>query len=516
MSDVFSNIAGLTPKRSVFDLSYVKTLTCDMGQLIPVMCDEVVPGDIFKIGNEAVVRFQPMVAPILHEVNLYTHYFFVPYRLLWDDWEDFISGGTEGDDASVLPRWNPTNKAIGSLWDYLGFPTTITPTGRLPLSFPREAYNFIFSEYYRDQTLQESFDWTAGNEDILNRCWEKDYFTSSLPWQQRGVAPALPVSGATSAVWSSDLGLTFTLTAGSDTNNTMQFRSRVSAPPRAVDGIDPASNTGIALKPPYTKISQADMNNNTVDLSTATTVDIADLRLAIQLQKWMERNARAGVRYTEFLRAHFGVSPRDERLSRPEYIGGSKSPVIFSEVLQTSSTDATTPQGNLAGHGVTVSVTQCGQYRAQEYGLIMGIMSVMPRTMYQQGINRQWLRQTKYDFYFPEFACLSEQAVERVEVYATAVEADNKTLFGYQGRYNEMRYKPSMVVGQMRDTFDYWHLGRKFTAAPELNESFVKCVPTKRIFAVETDPGLIVSFGNRITAIRPMPVQAEPGLMDHF
>ena len=173
MGNVFQNVGGLNPRRSVFDLSYVKTLTCDMGQLIPIMCDEVVPGDVFTIANEAVVRFQPMVAPILHEVNMYVHYFFVPYRLLWISWEDFISGGVDGDDASVIPTWSPTNKAIGSLWDYLGFPTTITPTGRLPLDFPRRAYNFIYSEYYRDQTIQDTFDWTAGNEDILNRCWEK-------------------------------------------------------------------------------------------------------------------------------------------------------------------------------------------------------------------------------------------------------------------------------------------------------------------------------------------------------
>ena len=170
----------------------------------------------------------------------------------------------------------------------------------------------------------------------------------------------------------------------------------------------------------------------------------------------------------------------------------------------------------MAGHGITVSVAHAGKYRVQEYGLIMGIMSVMPRSQYQQGINKQWLRYSRYDFFFPEFACLSEQAIERVELYATAVEADNKTIFGYQGRYNEMRYKPNMVVGQMRDTFDYWHLGRIFTAAPTLNEDFVECNPSKRIFAVEADPGLLIQFGNRITAIRPMPITAEPGLMDHF
>ena len=231
------------------------------------------------------------------------------------------------------------------------------------------------------------------------------------------------------------------------------------------------------------------LQNNTVDLSTASTFDIADLRLAFQIQKWMERNARGGVRYTEFLRAHFGVAPRDERLHRPEYIGGSKSPVIMSEVLQTSSTDLTTPQGNLAGHGISAQDQFCGSYRAAEFGLIMGIMSIMPKPAYSQGINRQWLRRSKFDFFFPEFVGLSEQAIEQAEIYATDVASANTTIFGYQGRYDEMRTKDNMVVGEMRTTFDYWHLARQFSSAPLLNSSFITCIPRKDIFAVQNMPG---------------------------
>ena len=197
--NVYSHVGGLFPGRTAFDLSYEKKFTCDMAQLIPVMCDEVVPGDIFQIGAQAVIRFQPLVAPILHEVNMYVHYFFVPYRLLWDDWEDFISGGEDGTFADPIPEWDPTNTTIGSLWDFMGFPTGVDPAGAYPIDFPRRAYNFIWNEYYRDETLQTEVVLT--NESILNRDWEKDYFTSSLPWQQRGVAPALPISGATSAVW---------------------------------------------------------------------------------------------------------------------------------------------------------------------------------------------------------------------------------------------------------------------------------------------------------------------------
>ena len=223
----------------------------------------------------------------------------------------------------------------------------------------------------------------------------------------------------------------------------------------------------------------------------------------------------ARARYTESLQAHFGVSPRDERLQRPEYIGGSKSPVIVSEVLQTSSSDATSPQGNMAGHGVSASSTFCGKYRATEHGLIMGILSIMPRTMYQQGMDRQWLRRSRYDFYFPEFANLSEQAILNCELYATTVEATNKAIFGYQGRYDEMRTKRNMVCGQMRSTFDYWHLGRIFSSQPALNESFIQCVPDKRIFAAPSEPGFIVQFANLIKAWRPMPIQSDPGLIDH-
>lgn len=500
---VFSKIGALSPGRSVFNLSYEKKLTCDMGQLIPIMCDEVVPGDKFKIGNDIVIRFQPLVAPIMHEINVYVHYFFVPNRILWDDWEDFISGGVEGNYAGAPPVWDPTGmNSVGSLWDYFGFPTGVVPTGAFPLDFPRRAYNRVYNEFYRDENLQAEVAESNGN--ILNRAWEKDYFTSSLPWQQRGIAPALPISGTTSAVFPNDLVLSV------KTDNLAQTLRNVSANSNPFWSANPTTNGDV--KVPLSKVS---LDNNTVDFADATTFNVADLRLAFQIQKWMERNARGGVRYTEFLRSHFGVAPRDDRLQRPEYIGGSKSPCIISEVLQTSSTDATSAQGNLAGHGIAVDRTFAASYTAQEYGLIIGIMSVMPRSAYQQGIDRQWLRRNRYDFYFPEFANLSEQAIERAELYASNVEAENKTIFGYQGRFDEMRVKRNMVCGYMRDTFDYWHLGRKFVSAPGLNEEFIKCVPSKRIFAVQDEPGLIVNVGNRIKAIRPLPIQSQPGLIDH-
>ncbi len=499
MGNIYNKARSNRPGRSVFNLSYDKKFDGDMGFLYPVMCDEVVPGDVVKVGNQTVIRFQPLIAPIMHEINVYTHYFFVPYRLLDDDWEEFISGGVQGDSAAVLPRWNPSNTTKGSLWDYLGFPVGVVPAGALPLDFPRRAYNFVYNEYYNDQTLNEGgVDLT--NETILKRAWEKDYFTSALPFQQRGTAPALPISGQTSAIW----------------DNGAYVNLLNPIPDDDILGIN-HSNGGMFEVTLNSKGEQLvnSLNRNTVDFGAAATFDVSDLRLAFQVQRWMERNARSGVRYTEFLKAHFGVSPRDERLDRPEYIGGTKAPVIVSEVLQTSSTDSTTPQGNLAGHGISASGNIAGKYRVQEYGLIIGIMSVMPRSAYQQGINRQWLRRSKFDFYFPEFANLSEQPIETAEIYVTTVEAQNTTVFGYQGRYNEMRSKTSMVCGNMRDTLDYWHLGRKFTASPLLNQSFIACDATKRIFAVPSEPGLIINCGNIFHAVRPLPAYAEPGLIDH-
>lgn len=493
---MFESVRSLRPGRSVFNLSYEKLFTCDMGELIPVMCDEAVPGDVFEIGNQAMIRFQPMVAPMMHEVNAYVHYYFVPYRLLWSDWEDFVTGGRLGTDASVLPRWNPANTAVGSLWDYLGFPTGIVPTDALPLDFVRSGYNFIYNEYYRDQNLIAEIPLT--NEAIKLRAWEKDYFTSALPWQQRGTAPALPISGTSSAVWTT-------------VNITDPGGTQVS--PRVSSSLVGENRFGYTPGTANNNLLGA-LNSNTVDLGAATTFNVSDLRLAFQIQKWLERNARAGARYTEFLKAHFGVAPRDDRLDRPEYIGGTKSPIIVSEVLKTS-TDGTSPQGTMAGHGIGVSNSYVGKYHVQEFGLIMGIMSIMPKAVYSQGIDRQWLRRTKYDFYSPEFANLSEQAIERAELYATAVGADNRTIFGYQGRYDEMRVKRNMYCGDMRESFNYWHLGRIFGSAPLLNASFIECVPDKRVFAVTTQDEIIVNFGNSIKAIRPLPSIAEPGLIDH-
>ena len=510
MARIFNDVRNANPGKSVFDLSYSKLLTCDMGQLIPVVCDEMVPGDTFDMGAEIIVRFQPLVAPILHPINVYVHSFFVPYRLLWDQWEDFITRGVSGDLEPVIPRWTPTNTAIGSLWDYMGFPTGVNPAGALPLDFVRRAYNLVYNEYYRDETLITEV--AATNETILRRAWAKDYFTSALPWQQRGTAPSLPISGTVSAQWASAITLNNQALGWPSASATNQLN--LSANNTTHAPYDAGTKAALEAGKATVVIPQANLNNNEVNLDSATTFDVADLRLAFTLQRWMERNARGGVRYVEFLKNQYGESPRDDRLQRPEYIGGTKAPVVISEVLQTGES-ATTPQGNMAGHGLTADLSYIGKYHAVEFGLVISIMSVMPEAMYQQGIDRQWLRRTNWDFFNPSFVNLSEQAIERAEIYASAVEAENRTIFGYQGMYDEMRVKRNMVCSEMRDTFDYWHLGRQFASAPLLNKSFIECNPDKRIFADQADPGLIISIGNKIKATRPLPVIAEPGLIDH-
>lgn len=509
--NIFDSTAAATLQRSKFNLSHEVKLSGDMGYLYPILCEEVVPGDVFDMGVSAVVRFSPLLAPIMHQVQCKTYSFFVPYRILFDDWEEFITRGATGNVVVTLPIWVPGSSsevAVGTLWDYLGFPTGVIPhPDNCPLDFPRRAYNLIWNEYFRDQNLQNP---RALNDfTVARRNWNKDYFTAALPWQQRGIPPALPIVGTAPVTFNFSPAAVF---------------PNFSPAYFPVYKTDPGDPGWAALEhtPPSTfarQFSSPSLNTAwssvaTVNGSAFSSVDIADLRIAFALQTWMERNARSGVRYTEFLRSHFRVSPTDERLDRPEYIGGTVADVVVSEVLQTSET-ATTPQGNLAGHGISVQSQKLGVYRVQEYGLIMTLLCVYPRTAYSQGINRSWLRRTTYDFYFPEFSGLSEQEVYNAEIYCPDVSADptgaiGRDVFGFQGRYDEMRYRPSRIAGLMRTAYAHWHLGRFFSSLPVLNASFVECVPRKDIFAVPTEPGLLVTVANHIDALRPLPAYAEP------
>lgn len=527
-----TKVRALKPPKSVFNLSYEKKFDFDFGQLIPVCCEEMVPGDTFKVGNEIIIRFNPLFAPILQEINGYVHYFFVPSRLIWSDWEKFIVGPKEGEaDTLALPRFHPvisastysSEQAFGpySLYDYFGFPllkdasndwsypgrsTTVGQPGYMfrPLAFPWRCYNLIWNEYYMDENLQTPVD--LDQPLVLHRNWAKDYFTSALESQQRGTAPAISMKGLIPII------------AG----------GRSGALPDevyAVLGTTPSESSV------YANMSTGAAVGKTLvgDLGEGVGIDVSEMRTAFQVQKWMERNMRCGVRYTEFLHAHYGVSPRDDRLQRPEYLGGSKSPIIVSEVVQTANdTSQSTGTGSLYGKGITADRNFICTYHAKEFGYLVGILSVMPKATYQQGVDRKWLRKSRFDFYSPEFAHLSEQPVSNEELFAFPGITDNGDLtdpkgngdlFGFQAPWNEMRANNSKVCGALRDTLDFWHLGRQFSTLPQLNSDFITCDATrddlKRIFQVPSVPGMICNFANIITAIRPLPKFGEPGLIDH-
>lgn len=533
----FTSVQDLRPRRSSFNLSHTKCFDCDMGQLIPVLVQECIPGDSFTIANEVVVRFQPMVAPMLTPVNIETRYFFVPDRLVFDlssdgtttgdqrKWTDFVTGGVEGTADILMPIVSGDVSGKYSLWDYFGLPIGDGDVAPLKVSrLPFRAYNLIWNEFFRDENLQNPL--SLENLSVQRVAWKKDYFTSALPWQQRGTSPALPLSGNASVSLSS-------LTFGEGT-----YLGNLISPIRTVRGTattslvgenfhsgdeDPPAVYGYVLSDNTRVVRATDASvpvsaTAPIDVSQIATFDVSDLRLAFQIQKWMERNARCGVRYVEFLRAHFGTAPRDETLQRPEYIGGSKSPLIVSEVLQTSASGTnTTPQGTFTGHGISADHTYIGRYVAREFGWILGVMYIRPEASYSQGIPRGFTRESRYDFYFPEFANLSEQAISEKEIYGvpgTAPETLNR-IFGYQGRFDELRHAQSKFCGAMRDTLNYWHLGRTFADAPNLNGDFITCNPSKRIFAVQTIPEVIVNFANVVKAVRPIPKDSNPGLIDH-
>ena len=533
MASIFDRILANRPKTSVFDLSHEKKLTCDMAKLVPICVQEVLPGDKFRINTEVMIRCAPMVAPIMHRVNVYTHYFFVPNRLVWSNWEKFITGQkSQLGIPYEPPTWGIHSDLLknGTLLDYMGVPTknVITPTAdAVDINMlPFKAYQLIWNEYYRDQNLQDEIEigkdedgytsipasGATGAYEILklrNRCWEKDYFTSALPWTQKGDPVTIPVGGTAPVV----LNNSSTVPLFKRADNSIPAEND-----DIVAGTYLQTGKGRSMKAPTSNNSSLKIDPNgtlDADLSNATASTINELRTAFQIQKWLERNARSGTRYIEHILSHFGVRSSDSRLQRPEYLGGGKSPIVVSEVLQTSSTDSTSPQGNPAGHGISVQNSHSFNKSFEEHGFIIGIMSVLPRTAYQQGLNRMFSRNSFLDYYFPEFANLGEQEVKNKEIFVEYGSASMDMEFGYQARYQEYRYQPSTVHGSFRENMDFWHLGRKFNSLPSLNEDFVEANPDKRPFAVESEHVLWCQIYNNIQAIRPIPYVAEPGLIDH-
>lgn len=510
-------------KRNVFDLSHPVKTTLDMGQLVPVMCEQVFPGDVWRMNTDSVVRAAPMLAPIMHKVDLFTHTFFVPNRLLWEDWENFITGGKDGNDASVKPTIKFENGvAEGSLGDHLGFPTGVENSEFDALPF--RAYAKIYNDWFRPENLEEEIPMAetsdvddVTNTDLQRRCWSKDYFTNALPWPQRGDPVFLPL-GTQAPVLGTGMTLGLTDSAGNNGGMTADpsvglsvfqnyYGTTVSGNAVSGSGVLVPGAMGVSTDPTKSGLK--------ADLSSATAITVDALRTAIQTQQWAYLAARAGYRYIEWVQAFFGQKSSDARLQRSEYLGGGRSPIMISEVLQTSSTDNTSPQGNMSGHGITASRSHTWTKNFEEHGIVITLMSIMPKAGYFQGLDRQWMYKTRYDFPNPIFSHLGEQAIMDDELFYKG--ANNEpNVFGYGPRFQEVRYKQGKVHGAFRSSLKFWHLDRDFAESQVLNADFVKCNPSKRIFAVESEPGFLAYLNHNIKAVRPFPKYGNPGLMDHY
>lgn len=522
-------------RRSVFDLSHEHKLTCDMGKLIPILVEDVLPGDTWRVKTDIVVRLEALLAPIMHRVDVYTHFFFVPNRLIFDKWEDFITGGEDGNDSTEAPYITSGSGAgfvIGSLADYMGIPPGV-PNLKVS-ALPFRAYNLIYNEWYRDENVIDPVAISTGagadittSTALLDRAWEHDYFTSSLPWSQRGSSVSLPLGGL-APVQARD-AVADDRDRSSDSGSGLYWSKKdgtlLSNPGGgAVLHLQHPNNGRTDSIPLTGSISWGSTSDGIVprnlfaDLSNATASTINNLRQAFRVQQFMEISARGGARYIESILSHFGVKSSDYRLQRPVYLGGGRSPIVISEVLQTSSTSGDQALGDMAGHGFSAQRTHEFTRFFEEHGWIIGIMSIMPRTSYQQGLNRMWSRDSRYEYYWPIFAHLGEQGVLNKEIYAqdpSIVDSEgvsvNEKVFGYQARYQEYRERESQVHGQMRTTLNFWHMGRIFDSLPGLNENFINSDPTKRIEAVPSEDNCIVNIYHNIKAIRPLPRKGTPG-----
>jgi len=529
----FSMVPKADIPRSSFRIEKGHKTTFDSGYLIPIYVDEVLPGDTFNLRATIFARLATPIYPVMDNLHLDTFFFFVPNRLVWDNWQRFMGEQDDPDSSTDYEIPVTTSPAggypINSLQDYMGLPTVGQLAAAATISHSAlfgRAYNLIWNQWFRDQNLQDSVDVpkTDGPDPqmfytLLRRGKRHDYFTSALPWTQKGPAVTLPLGGMAPVVTSTSLSMTGTheslywrKTDGAAPGNNMPLYTQTSGN---------ATSLGSSGTSPNGSVYPA---NLFADLSQATASTINQIRQAFQIQKLLERDARGGTRYTEIIRAHFGVLSPDARLQRPEYLGGGSVPVNISPIAQTQGTASTTaPLGTLAAFGQVVSNRTGFTQSFTEHGMIIGLASVRADLTYQQGLRKMWSRSTKYDFYWPVFSHLGEQAVLNKEIYCRG-DANDNLVFGYQERWAEYRYNPSEITGLMRSTaagtLDGWHLAQRFSALPTLNSTFIQDTPpVDRIVAVGAEANgqqFIADMLFHNNCARAMPMYSVPGLVDHF
>jgi len=507
------------PKKNKFNLSREVKMTGNMGNLYPAFIQDVIPGDNFRVNTEQLIRFSPLLAPMMHNIDFKLDYFFVPNRLIWDEWKDFITGGEDGNDLPSFPRANAGGSTLnflqkGSLADYLGIPPTATTatseggawTNTAASTFqqismlPFRAYQLIYHEYFRDQnvgteiTQYTSSGITSYNENLDSMTlrssnWEKDYFTSSLPFLQRGSEVTLPLG---------------TVVIDSHTSDNAGSGNQLYATNSSGDNIIQKNNSPYGLE--------------TIELTGETApVSINELRKASALQQWLELMARAGSRYREQIYSIFGERIPDYTVQVPQYLGGGKTSIMISEVLSTyadAGNNQDRPQGDMSGHALGLGSDIGFKQSFDEHGIILGLARIIPKSSYVQGLSKFWQKFDKFDHFFPQFANLGEQEVLNKELYVSGNVPTDDEVFGYQQRYAEYKYSHNRVAGDFRDTLAHWELSRRFTSAPALNQSFIECNPDTRIFAIEdaNEDKIWMSLYHKVDALRPIPYHSIPQL----
>lgn len=551
----FSDAPAMYMKRTKFDRSHVYKTTFDSGKLIPVFVDEILPGDTARMSVNYFARLATPIKPIMDNIYLDWFFFFVPNRLVWEHWQNFCFEQEDPDDETdfVIPTITATGNSkdayIGSLWDYFGLPVNTSGNLSNISALPFRGVYLIWNEWFRDENLQKTVKIQKGDtNEVLNstrsseqpswvfssgtsivpglacppRGKRHDYFTSALPWTQKGpgvsigLAGTAPVQGTATLTMPNSVAVYTTGGSGFSANmpGTLNKSGREEL-------YQTSTYVGVRAGTGNTSVSGVSADGWFANLDESSIFTINSLRTAFQMQKFYERLARGGSRYTEVLRSFFGVVSPDARLQRPEFLGSFTKMVNVNPIAQTSATDSTSPQGNLSAYGVTAAKFHGFTKSFVEHGYVFGFVCARADLTYQQGINKMWLRSTVYDFYWPTFAHLGEQAIELREIYAQGSK-DDTTVFGYQERYAEYRYKPSQITGKFRSsvtngTLDKWHLSQFFKNAPTLSEEFiVENPPIERIIAVPSEPEFLIDIGFHYTTVRPMPMFGTPGLVDHF